>query len=99
MGIVKNYIHLETPKRNQLSLKKYERKIFSQYGQDGVLENLLSRIKPLNEIKALEVGGWDGVYLSNICNLAKNFDAYCIFIESNKEKFDQILINHQVVNL
>ena len=95
MGIVKNYIHLETPKRNQLSLKKYERKIFSQYGQDGVLENLLSRIKPLNEIKALEVGGWDGVYLSNICNLAKNFDAYCIFIESNKEKFDQILINHK----
>ncbi len=92
----KNYIHIENSKISSLNLKKYEKNVFSQFGQDGVLENVLSRIKKLNDIKALEVGGWDGVYLSNICNLAKNFNSHCIFIESNKEKFDQILVNHEV---
>ena len=70
MKIIKNYIHLETPKRNQLNLKNMKEKYFLNMVRWS-LENVLSRIKPLNKIKALEVGGWDGVYLSNICNLAK----------------------------
>ena len=69
-------IQIENASKTYLALKKFEKNIYSQFGQDGVLENILSRIGPLENINCLEVGGWDGVLLSNTCNLVRKFNLY-----------------------
>lgn len=89
-------IQIENVNKKDLTLQKFEKSVYSQFGQDGVLEHLLSKIKPLENITCLEVGGWDGVFLSNICNLARNYNSNCIFIESNKKKYKQLLENHKL---
>ena len=89
-------IQIENASKTYLALKKFEKNIYSQFGQDGVLENILSRIGPLENINCLEVGGWDGVLLSNTCNLVRKFNSNCIFIESNKKKYNQLLENHKL---
>ena len=89
-------IQIEHLSKTNLPFKKFEKNIYSQSGQDGVLENLLSRIGPLENITCLEVGGWDGLFLSNICNLVREFNSNCIFIESNKKKYNQLLENHKL---
>ncbi len=89
------FLKINNESRVNLELKKYEKNIYSQFGQDGVLEEVLSKICPLENINAFEVGGWDGVKLSNICNLAVNHNSNCIFVEANKKKYLQILENHK----
>ncbi len=95
MSNKKAQIQIENLNKVPLPLKKFESNVYSQFGQDGVLKNILSKLGPLEEITCLEVGGWDGVYLSNICNLARNFNSNCIFVESNKKKYKEILDNHK----
>ena len=82
-------------KNEGLKLTKYEKNIYSQCGQDGVLENLLPKVTDINQLITFEVGGWDGVTLSNTCNFLRNFKAKSIFIEANREKFKSLLENHK----
>jgi len=65
--------------KKALKFKNFEKNIYSQCGQDGVLEEILSLITNIDKLVTFEVGGWDGVTLSNTCNLLRNFKSTSIF--------------------
>jgi hypothetical protein len=58
-----------TPKR--VDLLQYERSVFSQSGEDGVLDKIFEIIKPTTRF-AVEFGAGDGVVFSNVRNLIVN---------------------------
>jgi hypothetical protein len=65
----------------------YAKNIFSQNGEDGILEELC---KDLNITSGLlvEFGAWDGLHLSNTYNLFKNNKNFkCFLIESDYERY------------
>ncbi|MGB6797821.1 MAG: hypothetical protein WBE48_14975, partial [Xanthobacteraceae bacterium] len=49
------------------ALKKLERNVYSQNGEDGVVEWVFSKIRPRHRI-CVEFGAWDGRNLSNTFN-------------------------------
>ena len=75
-------------------LATYERDVYSQFGQDGVLEYVLSKYKPLSHLVCFEVGGWDGIHYSNTCNLAVNHSSRVCFAEADPRKYKALLHNH-----
>jgi hypothetical protein len=69
--------------------KKYAKNIYSQNGEDGIIEELLDRLSISNGW-VCEFGAWDGIHLSNTYNLVKqNFNA--VYIEGDKEKYTDLL--------
>jgi hypothetical protein len=71
-------------------MEKYKKNIHSQNGEDGIIEHLLSKI-PTNGW-CCEFGVWDGKYLSNTFNLVENSDYNSVYIESDVNKFNDLLI-------
>ena len=68
---------------------KYKKDIYSQNGEDGIIEELLKRLD-INSGWVCEFGAWDGIHLSNTYNLVKqNFNA--VYIEGDKEKYTDLL--------
>jgi roadblock/LC7 domain-containing protein len=68
---------------------QYARDVFSQNGEDGIVEELLKRLD-INSGYVCEFGAWDGIYLSNTFNLIqKGFKG--VFIEGDKDKFQDLL--------
>lgn len=49
-------------------LKQYERRTESQFGEDGVIEEIFCRIGTKNKI-CVDIGAWDGKHLSNTYHL------------------------------
>ncbi len=79
--------------KNQLLMKKdllinYAKNIYSQNGEDGVIEEILNRLSSNNELNkwCVEFGAWDGMYLSNTCNLIKEKGYKAVLIEGNPKK-------------
>jgi len=70
---------------SNMGLNQYSRNIWSQHGEDGIIEELFSRIG-MKEKFAVEFGGWDGVYLCNIRNLIVNHGYSGLFIEGDSAK-------------
>lgn len=71
-------------------LDKYKLNLHSQNGEDGILSELLKRIKATEKISVVEFGAWDGIYLSNTFSLVEK-GARAIFIEGDGEKFKDLL--------
>ena len=67
-------------------IKKLERNVYSQYGEDGIVEWIFSRLAPGNKI-CVEFGAWDGRNLSNTFNLIAHHGWKAIYIEADPEKF------------
>jgi hypothetical protein len=74
------------------SLIRYHKNIFSQSGQDGILQEIFKRLKIENGV-FIEFGAWDGIHLSNCRNLALN-NWSGLFIEANIEKFNELKNNY-----
>ena len=54
-------------------LNSFEKKIYSQFGEDGILEEILKRLGEQNIDKwCVEFGARDGISDSNTYNLIKN---------------------------
>jgi hypothetical protein len=67
----------------------YSKNVYSQNGEDGIVEELLKRLN-INNGWVCEFGAWDGIYLSNTFNLVKNgFNA--VFIEGDVDKYKDLL--------
>src|SRR5882724_7437217 len=73
-----------------MSFKEFEKNIQSQFGEDGVIEEIFKRIGYANKI-CVEFGAWDGVHLSNTWNLWSNQGWTALLIEENKQKFETLL--------
>ena len=69
---------------------KYKKNIYSQNGEDGIIEELLNRLNITNGW-VCEFGAWDGIFLSNTFNLVKNKNFEGVFIEGDKIKYNDLL--------
>lgn len=69
-----------------MRLLDYSSNVYSQSGEDGILEFVLSTIGNLNHW-CVEFGAWDGEHLSNTRNLTKNHSFSGVLIEGNIERF------------
>lgn len=76
-------------------LSKYKKDIFSQHGDDGIIEEIFNRLESKIEIKKFfcEFGAWDGVHLSNTYNLYKNKNYKGVLIEPNKLRYHKLCNN------
>jgi hypothetical protein len=76
-----------------MDLNKYKKNIYSQTGEDGVIEELISILNK-NGVSTsgscVEFGAWDGVYCSNTFNLVKNYNFSAVYIEGSKKKFKKL---------
>ena len=79
--------------------QKYRKNIFSQNGEDGVILEILKRLKlnPKNKW-CCEFGAWDGVHGSNTFNLVKNLNYNAVYIEGEKNKYKKIIPFNKFVN-
>ena len=79
-----------------LDLSSCEKSVYSQYGEDGViefiLETLVNSSVPLSKI-VCEFGAWDGKHLSNTRNLIDNHGYKGVLIESNAAKYESLIAN------
>ena len=77
---------------SHLPLNKYQSDIYSQNGEDGVIGEILRRLKN-SEVKewCVEFGAWDGKHLSNTFALVENQNFNAIYIESDNTRFKDLL--------
>jgi hypothetical protein len=90
---------------NQLEpLAKFERNVYSQFGEDGLIEEILLRIRGGHELSrwCVEFGAWNGVFLSNTCRLIREDGYRAVLIEPVPQRFAELCENFpddQVVKL
>lgn len=76
-----------------LNLNDYYKNIYTQRGEDGILEYIFEKIG-VSEGNFVEFGAWDGMYLCNSRLLAeKGWGG--LFIESDKEKSKELKNNYK----
>ncbi len=75
-----------------MPLKKFKKNIYSQNGEDGIIEEIIKRLGlKEKELWCCEFGAWDGIHSSNTFALVENYNFNAVYIESNKNKFKQLL--------
>lgn len=82
-----------------IGLIKYHEKIYSQYYEDGMIREALESVGVIENGFFVDVGSWDGVYLSNTFYLIERFKFNGICIESNTERHNQALENLKKFNV
>jgi hypothetical protein len=75
-----------------LPFRARRRNVFSQCGEDGVIEYLLDLVN-IRDGYFVEFGAWDGRHLSNCANLAEQGWAGC-YIEGDSERFSELRNNY-----
>ncbi len=79
--------------KNPHWLFDYKKNVFSQTGEDGIIEKILE-ILPEKDLWCVEFGAWDGIMNSNTRNLIVNFGYSAVLIEGGKEKFEELKKNY-----
>jgi len=75
---------------------KYARNVYSQNGEDGIVEELLKRLN-ITGGWVCEFGAWDGISISNTFNLVKKgFNA--VFIEGEVNRYEDLLKTANIYN-
>ena len=72
------------PKAQEIDLSKCERQVFSQQGEDGVIEKIFSVIGTSSKF-CVEFGAADGFATSNTLNLRKNFGWQALLLDQAHE--------------
>lgn len=74
-------------------LNKFGKNKYSQNGEDGIIEIILSKLNIHNFDKCLcvEFGAWDGKLYSNTFNLVEK-GSNAIYIEGDKQRFKDLLL-------
>lgn len=67
---------------------KYASNVYSQNGEDGIIKKLLEDLD-IKKGTLVEFGAWDGVYLSNVCNLYRAGNFKAILIEGDPAKVSE----------
>lgn len=79
--------------KKKIKLIEYRNNVYSQNGEDGVLEEIFKRINvsSSNDEKwCVEFGAWDGKHLSNTFHLVEQ-GWNAVYIEGDKEKYQDLL--------
>jgi len=76
----------------------FAKNIYSQFGEDGIIEKIFSIIKPTTKL-CVEFGAWDGEYLSNTANLWKNKDWNAVLIEADEERIKSVEQTSKVLSI
>lgn len=92
MVCYREFSHFYEPQRENLN--RYVGNVNSQHGEDGILDALFDRIGTTSKY-AVEFGGWDGIYLSNIRNLITSRGFRGLFIEGEEERAKNLLKNYE----
>ena len=69
--------------------EKYRKNVTSQYGEDGIIEEIFNRLGTENPI-CIEFGAWDGKYLSNVWNLWNNKGWKALLIEGQTDRANSL---------
>jgi hypothetical protein len=69
------------------TLNEYARNVFSQFGEDGIIERVFKILPEQENYWCVEFGAWDGKYLSNTHELVANKHWKGVLIEGNAKKF------------
>ena len=72
-----------------LNVQQIARNVYSQYGEDGVIDWVFSKIAPRHRI-CVEFGAWDGRCLSNTFNLVAHHEWRAVYIEADSRKFREL---------
>lgn len=73
-------------------LLSHSKKVFSQFGEDGIFEAILERL-PTRDRWCVEFGAWDGMFLSNARNLIENHGYSAVLIEGSEERHSKLARN------
>jgi len=79
------------------NLKSFQKKVYSQNGEDGILLEIFNKIGTINKY-FVEFGAWDGVHLSNTANLKLNHDWSGLLLESDSSKCQNGIIQGTVTS-
>jgi hypothetical protein len=79
--------------RDNFNFKIFRKNIFSQFGEDGIIEEILKRLRGVSDKQCCEFGAWDGKHLSNTYNLITNHNYEAVLIEADEKKFNELNIN------
>jgi hypothetical protein len=71
------------------ALSAYKRDVTSQAGENGIIEEIFSRIESRTRW-CVEFGAWDGERYSNTWNLVNRNGWHGVYIESNKRRFARL---------
>ena len=75
-------------------LNEYDERIHSQFGEDGIIKEILNRIEIENLDKyCVEFGARDGISDSNTYNLIKNHNYKAVLIEGDEKYFKKLCKN------
>jgi hypothetical protein len=82
-------------RRNQAStyLSNFAENVTSQFGEDGIVEKILEIIGVLNKW-VVEVGAWDGKYLSNSWNLTNRKGWHGVLVEGDEKRCAKLRQNY-----
>jgi hypothetical protein len=79
-------------KNSHLPFNKYQSNVYSQNGEDGVISEILRRLNLYNDDNwCVEFGAWNGRYLSNTFALVERNSFKAVYIEGEKERFQDLL--------
>ena len=82
-----------SPPPDPTALVNYAANVYTQYGEDGILERILELVDDGNRW-CVEFGAWDGLHLSNCANLIRNHGYAGVLIEADKARFVQLEANY-----
>ncbi len=71
--------------RDATWLLQYKRDVYSQTGEDGVIEAIMAAVGE-RDAWCVEFGAWDGQYLSDTRNLIESHAYKAVLIEGDKER-------------
>ena len=83
-------------KRPPVDLLAAERQVFSQFGEDGVIEKIFELIEPTHKY-CVEFGAFDGIKASNVRNLILNHGWSSFQIEGSKRLARKLRRNYRGV--
>ncbi len=76
-----------------------EHNVHSQFGEDGIIEEILSRISPIDRW-CVEFGAWDGIHLSNTRRLIEQCNYSAILIEGSAARYEKLVeLNKSLQNV
>ena len=75
-------------------MNQYEKNIYSQNGEDGVIEEIIQRLE-MNPGVCCEFGAWNGWNLSNTFNLVKYKNWKAVYIEGDDDKYNELMATCQ----